>query len=184
MPYKRKHSLVIFPSPKLSSIHSEATTANINIVTCRVNVFTRHEASTHDFKNYLTAQLLRLRSTHLGLLPVLKFLIIYRRSSCSCYTTRLCFLLAANSCFCFAVSLWTCLSSLIRLFFFELLCFYEAGTSRREFCDLFGDHALCIKPSVCLRSLTHIFNRLGTSTLDYTVKICRFAIEQSSRSLR
>ena len=183
MPYKRKHSLVIFPSPKLSSIHSEATTANINIVTCRVNVFTRHEASTHDFKNYLTAQLLRLRSTHLRLLPVLGFLIIYR----SCYTTRLCFLLAANSCFRFAVSLWTCLSSLIRLFFFELLCFYEAGTSRREFCDLFGDHALCIKPSVCLRSLTgltHIFNRLGTSTLDYTVKICRFAIEQSFRSLR
>ena len=111
MPYKRKHSLVIFPSPKLSSIHSEATTANINIVTCRVNVFTRHEASTHDFKNYLTAQLLRLRSTHLRLLPVLGFLIIYR----SCYTTRLCFLLAANSCFRFAVSLWTCLLSLIRL---------------------------------------------------------------------
>ena len=54
---------------------------------------------------------------------------------------------------------------------FELLCFYEAGTSRREFYDLFGDHALCIKPSVCLQSLTgltHIFNRLGTSTLDYT----------------
>ena len=122
-------------------------------------------------------------ATYLRLLPVLGFLIIYR----SCHTTRLCFLLAANSCFRFAVSLWTCLSSLIRLFFFELLCFYEAGTSRREFCDLFGDHALCIKPSVCLRSLTgltHIFNRLGTSTLDYTVKICRFAIEQSSRSLR
>ena len=123
MPYKRKHSLVIFPSPKLSSIHSEATTANINIVTCRVDVFTRHEASTHDFKNYLAAQLLRLRSTHLGLLPVLGFLIIYRRSSCSCYTTRLCFLLAANSCFHFAVSLWTCLSSLIRLFFFEFIVF-------------------------------------------------------------